>query len=253
MIPAVKILLAVRGFLPLLIGLGFWQFAGAEGSGLFPPPATWWNAIAMLVSAGAFVPALAATLSILMVSLVAASVVGFVLGLLIGTLSIFRQWTSLLLEYLRAIPPPVVIPIAVLTLGYTGIMKVAVIGFAAFWPIMLNTISGVSQIRGITFDVARAFRLSWFETLIKIVMPATIPSLLLGMHVALPQAVVVTLVVEMFTGELGIGSLMVAAQRNFNAAGVFGLLTVMGLFGFCLTKSFALLERGILRRWPTSA
>jgi ABC-type nitrate/sulfonate/bicarbonate transport system permease component len=253
MIRALKVVTGVKGFLPLLTGLCIWQFTGSAGSALFPPPVTWWHAIARLIDVGTFFPALTATLTILAAGLAAASFVGFILGLLIGTLPVFRQWISLLLEYLRAVPSPVVIPIAVLTLGYTGIMKVTMIGFAAFWPVMLNTISGVSQIRGLTFDVARAFRLSWFETLLKIVMPTTIPSLLLGMRIALPQALVVTLVVEMSTGEFGIGSLMVAAQRNFDAAEVFGLLTVMGLFGYCLTMAFALVERRILRRWPTSA
>jgi ABC-type nitrate/sulfonate/bicarbonate transport system permease component len=243
----------LAGCLPLLIGLGAWQIAGAENSPVFPPPASWVRAVADLVDAGVFFPALGATLMIVVVSLLVASLIGFALGLLIGTVPAFRQWTSLLLEYLRAVPPPVVIPIAVLMLGYTTTMKVAIIGFAAFWPVMLNTIAGVSQLRELTFDMARSLRLTWLETLAKIVMPATVPALLLGMRIALPQAVVVTLVVEMFTGEFGIGSLMVAAQRNFNAAEVFGLLAVMGLFGYSLTGVFTLIERGILWRWPTSA
>jgi len=253
MIRVLKVVTLAKGFLPLLIGLCIWQFTGSAVSALSPPPVTWWHDIARLIDVGTFFPALTATLTILVVGLAVASFVGFLLGVLIETLPAFKQWTSLLLEYLRAVPSPVVIPIAVLTLGYTGIMKVTMIGFGAFWPVMLNTISGVSQIRGLTLDVARVFRLSWFETLLKIVIPATIPSLLLGIRIALPQALVVTLVVEMFTGELGIGSLMVAAQRNFDAAEAFGLLTVMGLSGYCLTMVFALVERGILRRWPTSA
>jgi ABC-type nitrate/sulfonate/bicarbonate transport system permease component len=253
MMRVLKVVTGAKGLLPLLIGLCIWQFTGPTASALFPPPLTWLDAMARLIDTGNFFPALTATLTILLVGLAAASFVGFILGVLIGILPAFRQWTGLLLEYLRAVPPPVVIPIAVLMLGYTGIMKVTMIGLAAFWPVMLNTVSGVSQIRGLTLDVARAFRLSWFDTLLKIVIPATIPSLLLGMRVALPQALVVTLVLEMFTGELGIGSLMVAAQRNFDASEVFGLLTVMGVFGYCLTMIFDLVERGILRRWPTSA
>jgi ABC-type nitrate/sulfonate/bicarbonate transport system permease component len=253
MIRVLKVATGAKGFLPLLIGLCIWQFTGPTVSALFPPPLTWLHAMARLIGAGSFFPALTATLTIFLVGFTAASFVGFILGVLIGILPAFRQWTGLLLEYLRAVPPPVVIPIAVLMLGYTGIMKVTMIGLAAFWPVMLNTVSGVSKIRGLTLDVARAFRLSWFETLLKVVVPATIPSLLLGMRIALPQALVVTLVLEMFTGELGIGSLMVAAQRNFDAAEVFALLTVMGLFGYCLTRIFDLVERGILRRWPTSA
>lgn len=248
-----KILPQVRGFLPLIVGLGIWQLEGAVNAAEFPPPMIWWSAVAMLAHDGVLMPALDATLTAVLLSLAAASVVGFALGLLIGTLPSFRQWTNFVLEYLRALPPPVIIPIAVLMLGYTGSMKLLVIGFAVLWPIMLNTVSGVSQIPRLTFDVARAFRLSWFGTMVKIVMPATLPSLLLGIRVALPQAVIATLVVEMFTGEIGVGSLMITAQRNYNASGVFGLLAVMGLVGFFLTTAFALLERMILRRWPTAA
>jgi ABC-type nitrate/sulfonate/bicarbonate transport system permease component len=247
-----KIVALTKGLIPMLVALLIWQFVWNGTSVHFPPPSSWWKALAMLMASGAFVPALVATLSIVVASLLVACAFGVGLGLLIGTFGALREWTNFLLEYLRAIPPPVIIPIAVLALGYTTTMKVLVIGFAAFWPIMLNTVAGVLQIREITLDVARAFKLSWFDTMAKIVMPAVIPSILLGLRVALPQALVVTLVVEMFTGETGIGSLMIAAQRNFNAPGVFGLLAVMGIFGYCLTASFSLAERIVLHRWPSS-
>jgi ABC-type nitrate/sulfonate/bicarbonate transport system permease component len=247
-----KIVALTKGLVPLVVVLLMWQFIWTDSSVHFPEPSSWWKAIAMLVASGAFLPALGATLSIVVVSLLVAGTSGVLLGLLIGTFATLREWTSLLLEYLRAVPPPVVIPIAVLALGYTTTMKVLVIGFAAFWPIMLNTIAGVLQIREITLDVARAFKLSRFDTMVKIIMPAVIPSVLLGLRVALPQALVVTLVVEMFTGEAGIGSLMIAAQRNFNAPGVFGLLAVMGILGYCLTASFSLAERIVVQRWPSS-
>ena len=78
-------------------------------------------------------------------------------------------------------------------------------------------------------------------------MPATVPTFLLGVRVALPQAVIATLVVEMFTGATGVGSLMMGAQRNFDAPAVFGLLALMGLVGFFLTAVFAALERAAAR------
>ena len=89
--------------------------------------------------------------------------------------------------------------------------------------------------------------------MIKIVIPATIPSLLLGVRVALPHTVIITLVVEMFTGAVGLGGLMIMAERNFNAAAVFGLLVVVGLLGFGLSALFNILQRAILKRWPTAA
>jgi ABC-type nitrate/sulfonate/bicarbonate transport system permease component len=242
----------VRGPSPLLVGLGIWQIEGAGTSPVFPPPATWWGAVTMLARTGALLPALEATLAVILLSLATASVAGFAFGLLIGTHRSLRQWSNFLLEYMRALPPPVIIPIVVLMLGYTVPMKVAVITFAALWPILLNTISGVSQIGTLLFDVAHALRLSWLEALVKIVIPATVPTFLLGVRVALPQAVIATLVVEMFTGATGVGSLMMGAQRNFDAPAVFGLLALMGLVGFFLTAVFAALERAIMRRWPTA-
>ena len=83
----------------------------------------------------------------------------------------------------------------------------------------------------------------------KIVIPATVPSLLLGIRVALPHTIIITLVVEMFTGAVGIGGLMISAERAFNAAGVFGLLGLVGCLGFALTVLFASIERLVLWRW----
>jgi ABC-type nitrate/sulfonate/bicarbonate transport system permease component len=206
--------------------------------------------MAMLARTGALLPALEATLAVIVLSLATASIAGYAFGLLIGMHRSLGHWSSFFLEYMRALPAPVIIPIVVLLLGYTVPMKLAVISFAAFWPILLNTISGVSQIGRLLFDVARALRLPWSDRLVKIVMPATIPAFLLGVRVALPQTVIATLVVEMFTGATGVGSLMMDAQRNYNAPAVYGLLALMGLVGFLLTTLFAAVERVVERRWP---
>jgi ABC-type nitrate/sulfonate/bicarbonate transport system permease component len=238
------------GLLPLAVALLAWELLATGRSPHFPPPSAWGKAIAALGANGLLMPALAATLVTLLASLAIASAFGFLLGLLIGTLTGLRNWSGMLLEYLRAIPPPVLIPVAVLMLGYSPAMKIVVIAFASIWPVLLNTSSGVAQIRGMLLDVARSLRLSWTETLVKVVVPATIPSFLLGVRVAVPHAVIITLVVEMFTGLTGIGGLMIGAQRNFNSAAVYGLLVVVGCIGLILNLLFAAMEGAILRRWP---
>lgn len=242
-----------RGLLPLVIGLLGWELFQRGPSPHFPAPSTWWKAVGSLAGNGLLAPAVGATLWTLLVSLVIASAIGFVLGLLVGTVAVLRQWSGMLLEYLRAIPPPVLIPIAVLMLGYSSSMKIAVVAFAGFWPVLLNTIAGVAQIRGLLLDIARSLRLAWGETLVKIIVPSAIPSFLLGVRVAVPHAIIITLVVEMFTGLTGIGGLMIAAERNFNSAGVYGLLVLVGLLGLVLNLLFAVAEGLILRRFPPRA
>jgi ABC-type nitrate/sulfonate/bicarbonate transport system permease component len=237
-----------RGTLPLLAALGLWQVLG-NISPQFPPPSAWFAALLNLGRGGQLMAAFSETLRILVISLVLSTLVGFALGLLIGMSQRLQEWSALLLEYCRAIPQPVLIPVFVLLLGYSDLMKVIVIGFACLWPVLLNTMSGVAQIRPLTFDVARSLRLTRLDTLRKIVVPATVPSLLLGLRVALPHAIIITLVMEMFTGAVGIGGLMIVAQRKFNAPEVFGLLVLVGCLGYSLTVLFSAVERLVLSRW----
>jgi ABC-type nitrate/sulfonate/bicarbonate transport system permease component len=237
-----------RGTLPLLAALGLWQVLG-NISPQFPPPSAWFAALLNLGRGGQLMAAFSETLRILVISLVLSTFVGFALGLLIGMWQRLQEWSALLLEYCRAIPQPVLIPVFVLLLGYSDLMKVIVIGFACLWPVLLNTMSGVAQIRPLTFDVARSLRLTRLDTLRKIVVPATVPSLLLGLRVALPHAIIITLVMEMFTGAVGLGGLMIVAQRKFNAAEVFGVLVLVGCLGYSLTVLFSAVERLVLSRW----
>ena len=68
--------------------------------------------------------------------------------------------------------------------------------------------------------------------------------------VALPVAIVVTLLVEILTSIEGIGALMIGAQRNFQSPQVYGLLVLIGLFGLLVNNICAVFEAILLRRWP---
>jgi ABC-type nitrate/sulfonate/bicarbonate transport system permease component len=238
------------GFIPLLAALLLWQLLAVGPSPNFPPPLRWVTAIYQLAQDGPLLAALSDTLVTFLIGLAAAALLGFVLGLLIGTSKYVRNGTSWVLEFLRATPPPVLVPIAVLVIGYTSLMKVFIIAIAALWPILLNTVSGVGQIGPVTMDVSRALRLSWSAQMFKIIIPASIPSFLIGMRSAVPLAIIITLLVEMLTGIPGLGFMMISSQRNFNSPQVFGLLVLVGLVGFLLNYAFSVIESAVLRRWP---
>ncbi len=239
-----------RGLAPLIVLLVLWEVVQQGSSPDFPRPSLWWVAMASLAGKGVLWPAVLATMWTFILGLSLGCVAGFILGLLIGTSVAVREWTHLLLEFLRALPPPVTIPIAVLIAGYSPSMKIAVIAITASWPVLLNTVAGVANIRSLLFDVARALRLTRLQSLWMIVIPATIPDFLLGVRVAISIAIVTTLLVEMFTGLPGIGVLMILGQRGYDSAQVFGLLAIIGVLAFGLSLIFAVVENAVLRRWP---
>ncbi len=238
-----------RGLIPLVILLLAWQaFQGPSPN--FPRPSTWWVSVIHLSATGSLWPAIQSTLWTFVAGFAISCVVGFGLGILIGTNVAAREWSGMLLEYFRALPPPVTIPIAVLIAGYSPSMKIAVIAITASWPVLLNTITGVASIHNLLFDVGRSLRMSRPKMLWTIVIPATIPDFLLGVRVALSLAIVTTLLVEMFTGLPGIGYLMMLGQRSYDSAEVFGLLAIIGVMAFMLSLIFVAVEGAVLRRWP---
>jgi ABC-type nitrate/sulfonate/bicarbonate transport system permease component len=134
------------------------------------------------------------------------------------------------------------VPVATLIIGVNDAMKLFVITFAALWPVLLNTTSGVRSLHPTLLDASRSLQLGAVARMTKIFLPALLPSLLTGVRVAAPLAIIVSLLAEMLTLMPGLGALLLMAQRNFNAAEVFGLLAVVGLFGFILNAALSAFE-----------
>jgi ABC-type nitrate/sulfonate/bicarbonate transport system permease component len=239
-----------RGLLPLILLLIIWQLLQSGPSPYFPAPSQWWTATGNLLNREHLLAAFGATTLTFLEGLSLAIILGTVLGVLIGVSRLSARALDPLLEFMRAIPPPVTVPVAALLIGYNATMKLTVIVLAALWPILLNTTSAVRQIDPLLIDVARSFRLTATERIRRIILPAVVPALLIGIRIAIPLAIVITLLVEMLTSLPGIGAIMIRSQRNFQSSEVYVLLVLVGLFGFVVNDLFAVIEGVIMQRWP---
>ena len=239
-----------RGLLPLILLLIVWQLLQGGPSPYFPAPSQWWTATVTLFNREHLLAAFGATTWTFLKGLVLAIVVGTLLGVLVGVSNRADRALQPLFEFMRAIPPPVTVPVASLLIGYSETMKLTVVVLAGLWPILLNATAAVRQIDPLLLDVARSFRLTAWQRIIRVILPAIVPSLLIGIRIAIPLAIVVTLLVEMLTSLPGIGALMIRSQRNFQSSEVYALLVLVGLFGFVVNDLFAIIEGVIMRRWP---
>lgn len=243
----------LRGTLPLLGLLAVWQAFGPDRSAYFPRPGTWWASFAALVHNGKLWPALGSTLLTFALGLAIAAALGGALGMLIGRSRAARRLFAPLFEFCRGLPPPVIVPLAVLLLGYAEGLKLLVVAWVATWPVLLNVAAASGAVEPLLLDVSRSFRLGRAATLRKIIVPAVLPAFLLGVRVALPLAIIITLLVEMVTMLPGIGSLIVSAQREYRSPEVYALLVLVGLIGFALNNLFVICEGWLLSRWPPLA
>jgi ABC-type nitrate/sulfonate/bicarbonate transport system permease component len=240
----------LRGLLPLAALLVVWQLSAPEGSPYFPPPSRWIEGVADLWRNGTLWPAMVQTFVTFLVALGVAAVLGVLLGTLVGVSSKADRVLGPTFEFARAMPPAAVVPIAALLIGYDTRMKVAVVTLAAIWSIMLNTRAGVRSLDPVLLDTARCLHLNRFDRTGKCILPALLPSVFLGVRVAAPVALVITLLVEILTRVDGVGALIALSQRSYLAGQVYGLILVAAVFSLLVNAVVSTLESYALRNRP---
>lgn len=240
----------LHGLLPLVVLLSVWELAGSPGSPFFPPPSTWSAALIGLWENGALLAAVVATLTTFCIGLGTATVVGAALGLVVGGSPGADRAMSPTFEFARAMPPAAMVPIATLLLGYDETMKVTVVTLAAIWAILLNTRAGVRRIDQTLLDAARSLQLGTVERTRKVILPALLPAVFLGVRVAAPIAVVITLLVEILTHVEGVGALIAQSQRTFQPARVYALIVVAGALSLLVNGVLGMVEVYVFRYRP---
>jgi ABC-type nitrate/sulfonate/bicarbonate transport system permease component len=240
----------VQGLLPLALVLVVWQIFGEDNNLWAPRPSAWFDQIARLAQSGVLGQALLSTIQTFALSMVAATIVGSILGALVGRNRLADRMFSPIFEFFRVLPPPAIVPFAVLMAGYSENMKVGVVVVSAVWPILLQVRTGMRNIDPITFDVARALRLSRRAVVGKVVLPALAPSVLQGVRLATPLILVIVLLVEIVTRINGLGAQIQGAQEYYQSAAVYGLLVITGLLALGMNLIVGAAEGWLLRYRP---
>ena len=239
----------LTGLLPLLAILAVWELIGSSESPFYPAPSSWWPALFRLGQGEDILPAVIATTRTFAVGLVLATLVGVALGIGVGVSMRTERALGPTFEFARALPPAAMVPVATLLLGFDETMKIVVVVLAAVWPILLNARTGVRSIDPVLLDTARSLRLSPSRTLRSVLLPAVTPAVLLGVRVATPVALVITLLVEYLTGVNGVGALVGDAQRTFQPARVYALIVIAGLISLVVNTLVRSAEECVRSRY----
>ncbi|WP_431910083.1 ABC transporter permease [Micromonospora carbonacea] len=233
--------------LPMLLLLA-WGLAATRATNRFlPGPAAILDAFVDTWVGPAFVEDVLPSLYRLGLGVAASIVLGVAAGAVIGLTPWLRELLEPLLEFLRAVPPPVLIPVVMLLLGITDTMKVVVIASGAVWPILLNTVEGVRATDSVMTETARSFRVSRWQRLRFLVLPAASPRIMTGVRQALSVALILMVISEMFASSAGLGYRIAYFQRNYLIAEMWSGILLLGGVGVLLAVAFGLVERRVLR------
>lgn len=175
-----------------------------------------------------------------------AVVVGIGGGLLLGLSRKARLTLEPIVEFLRAIPPPALIPFGILVLGIGNGMKVFIIAMVCVWPILLNAIDGVAGVDQTVLDTARIYGVRGFERLRGVIVPAALPQIFAGMRTSLSLALILMVISEMVASTNGLGFFILQAQRSFAIPEMWSGIILLGLIGYLLNLGFSIVERRAL-------
>jgi ABC-type nitrate/sulfonate/bicarbonate transport system permease component len=186
------------------------------------------------------------------VGFVIALVAGVSIGLVLGRWRRARIAATPIIEFLRAVPPPALLPFAILVMGVGNGMKIFIIAVVCVWPVLLNTIDGASGIDLTLEDTTRAYNIDRRDRLLRVVLPAAAPQIFAGIRLAVSLALILMVISEMVASTNGIGYFILQSQRTFAISEMWSGILLLGILGYALNMAFVMIERRVLR-WHRGA
>jgi sulfonate transport system permease protein len=169
------------------------------------------------------------------------------LGVLVGKARGFRHWVNPTLSFLQQIPPIAWIPIFILWLGIDEAPKIAVIIYAAFFPVFLNTVQGVRSVDPQLVEVGRAYMLTPLQMVCKVYIPSAGVSIFVGLRLGLSNCWRALVMAEMIAAPTGIGSLIWEGRKYLEPEKIFVAVFTIGIIGLIID---ILLKRAEKRLMP---
>jgi len=247
----------LRGWLTAVALIAIWQvWTATNGSLYFPTPweivdnarVRWFSGSSLLTEA--FFREVTPSLGRLAVGLLIAWVVGISIGVLIGRSRVVAELVEPLLHFMRAMPGPVLLPLALVLVGTGNSMRISLIAFGAVWPILFNTYSAVRRVPVGYLAAGKVARLGRGATLFRIVLPAASTGIFAGIRVSTALGIILLIASELVAATNGIGFGLTQSQRSFQFLDMWTFILALSALGYLSNLLLSAVERVVLR-WHT--
>lgn len=229
--------------------LAAWEYFGLTVDPLFlAAPSKIVEAAIELIRSGELLHAFLATFYPFAIGMAITIIGGVVIGVAMAQWPLVEYMLDPFINALYAIPRIALVPLIMLWAGLGVGGKVVILVSIAIFPVIINTFSGIRDVRGSMLEVGRAYGATKSQIFFKIVLPATIPFVMTGIRLAVGMGIIGIIVGEFFTAQTGLGGMIVTYANVFATAKLFVPIIVIGIMGVLLTELVQSLERR-LSRW----
>lgn len=245
----------VRHLLFALIVISAWEAYARfiDEPVLLPGPTAVLTALVSITLDGRLLPALIESLRLLAIGFTTAVVLGVLLGIVVGRYRFMDRTFSPYFNGLYALPVVALVPLVLVWFGFGLLGRVIVVFLAAFFPILINTYTGVRDAPADLIEVATAFGVSGeLGMLRRVVVPSSVPFIMAGIRLGIGRGVVGMAIAEVYLRLSGIGALIVSYGAVFRTDHLMAAILPLPLLGIGLTKLFLYIEKRV-RYWRVSA
>jgi ABC-type nitrate/sulfonate/bicarbonate transport system permease component len=226
--------------------IGLWLWLSWNSSDPFFPPLREMvpDAIAYWSSSSGEADILS-TLSNLFRGLTFGVIAGVAAGIIVGQNRLLDLALTPFFEFVRSIPKPALLPLAIALFGIGDNMKVFSIALGTAWPVLLNTMDGLRRIPELWTDTAAVYGLTKPQRLAFVVLPALTPRILAGIEIAVPLSLILAVTSEMMGTTAGIGSVILNAQYTYQVDLMWSGILLLGGIGALMTVIFLALRSAL--------
>ena len=230
----------------ILCLLVIWELICQSGivSSLFlPAPTAIISALLQMIADGEIGVSLAASLYRILAGFFIGSLVGLAVGLVTGTSALMDKIGTPIVNAIYPIPKIALLPLFILWLGIGELSKVTIIALGVFFPVAMNTYSGVKNVDTLLLKVAASFNASWWMTMKSVVLPNALPMIFAGLRLAAGTSLLLLVAAEMIAAQVGIGALILHYGDLMITDRLMAGVIVLSLLGLVFNLILQFLER----------
>ena len=217
--------------------------SGVVSSLFLPAPTAIISALLQMIADGEIGVSLAASLYRILAGFFIGSLVGLAVGLVTGTSALMDKIGTPIVNAIYPIPKIALLPLFILWLGIGELSKVTIIALGVFFPVAMNTYSGVKNVDTLLLKVAASFNANWWMTMKSVVLPNALPMIFAGLRLAAGTSLLLLVAAEMIAAQVGIGALILHYGDLMITDRLMAGVIVLSLLGLVFNLILQFLER----------